>query len=99
MFPIDKMAEYLDNKKTQYKYNTNKCTDYLNCRHLGFIVCVRPANERRWYFATTSLIDWVQAWNQPSIIVDFIVCNRWSELDSLCESAFWEMKQTLIHSV
>ena len=33
--------------------------------YTGLILCLGPANERRCYFVTTSLIDWVQAWNQP----------------------------------
>ena len=32
----------------------------------GLILGLRPANERRRYFVTTSLIGWVQALNQPS---------------------------------
>ena len=31
----------------------------------GLILSLRPANERRRYFVTTSLIGWAQAWNQP----------------------------------
>ena len=31
----------------------------------GLILGLRPANERRRYFVTTSLIDWAQAENQP----------------------------------
>ena len=31
----------------------------------GPIVGLRPANERRRYFVTTSLIGWAQAQNQP----------------------------------
>ena len=30
----------------------------------GLILGLHPANERRCYFVTTSLIGWVQAWNQ-----------------------------------
>ena len=30
----------------------------------GLILGLRSANERRRYFVTTSLIDWVQAYNQ-----------------------------------
>ena len=33
----------------------------------GLILGLRPANESRCYFVTTSLIGWVQAWNQPCI--------------------------------
>ena len=32
---------------------------------LNLILGLRPANERRRYFVTTSLVSWVQAWNQP----------------------------------
>ena len=28
-------------------------------------LALRPANERRRYFVTTSLNGWAQAWNQP----------------------------------
>ena len=31
----------------------------------GLILGLRPASDRRCYFVTTSLIGWVQAWNQP----------------------------------
>ena len=33
----------------------------------GLIPSLRSANERRRYFVTTSLIDWVQAQNQPCV--------------------------------
>ena len=32
--------------------------------HTGLILGLRPANERRRYFVTTSLIGWAQAYNQ-----------------------------------
>ena len=60
---------------SQYKHDThnedNKTfervattyIDYLD--DTGLIVGLRPANERRRYFVTTSLIDWPRAWNQP----------------------------------
>ena len=31
----------------------------------GLILGLRPANERRRYFVTASLIGWAQTWNQP----------------------------------
>ena len=31
----------------------------------GLILGLRPADERRRYFVTTSLIGWVQSYNQP----------------------------------
>ena len=31
----------------------------------GLILGLRPANERRRYFVTTSLINWAQAYNRP----------------------------------
>ena len=31
----------------------------------GLILGLRPANERRRYFVTTSLIGWAQTYNQP----------------------------------
>ena len=37
----------------------------------GLILGLRPANERRRYFVTTSFIGWVQAENQPCTMVKF----------------------------
>ena len=34
----------------------------------GLILGLRPANERRRYFVTTSLIGWAQTLNQPCIL-------------------------------
>ena len=34
----------------------------------GLILGLHPANERRRYFVTTSLICWAQTWNQPWFI-------------------------------
>ena len=34
----------------------------------GLILGLRPANERRCYFVTTSLIGWAQTYNQPCAI-------------------------------
>ena len=31
----------------------------------GLILGLQPANERRCYFVTTSLIGWVQTYNHP----------------------------------
>ena len=36
----------------------------------GVILCMRPANERRRYNVTSSLIDWVHAQNDPCKRVD-----------------------------
>ena len=33
----------------------------------GLILAFRPANERRRYFVTTSLIGWAKAYNQPCV--------------------------------
>ena len=35
------------------------------CINTGLILGVRPANDRRRYFVTTSLIGWMKASNQP----------------------------------
>ena len=35
------------------------------CQSTGLIVGLHPANERQHYFIATSLIGWVQAYNQP----------------------------------
>ena len=40
-----------------------KCTCLVLIRR-GLILGLRPANERRRYSLTASLIDWAQAWNQ-----------------------------------
>ena len=37
---------------------------------------LRPANERRRYFVTTSLIGWAQAWNQPRYFDTDYLCQR-----------------------
>ena len=42
----------------------------------GRILGLRPANERRRYFVTTSLIGWAQAWIQPCMCI----CNSWDIL-------------------
>ena len=34
----------------------------------GFILCPRPANERRRYIVTSSLIGWVYSQNDPCIV-------------------------------
>ena len=41
----------------------------------GLTLGLRPANERRRYFVTTSLVGWVQAWNQPCVLYVMIICN------------------------
>ena len=41
----------------------------------GLILGLRPANEKRCYFVTTSFIGWVQAENQPHI--GSWLCARW----------------------
>ena len=51
----------------------------------GLIVGLRPANERRCYFVTPSLIGWVQAYNQPRMFwcLCFVEClwNSWDLSD------------------
>ena len=49
----------------QYKIQQTACMIYRIYSEL--ILGLRPANERRRYFVTTSLIGWVHAWNQPCI--------------------------------
>ena len=41
--------------------------------HVGLILSLRSANEKRRYFVTTSLIDWAQAQNQPCAWLDVLV--------------------------
>ena len=50
----------------------------------GLILGLRPANERRRYFVTTSLIGWVQAQNQPHGNHRVIECNK----PSHCETTY-----------
>ena len=45
--------------------SVHKCDVITSLLISGLILVLRPANERRRYFVTTSLIGWVQAWNQP----------------------------------
>ena len=40
--------------------------------HTGSIVGLRLANERRRYFVTTSLIGWLQAYNQSCAYIDWM---------------------------
>ena len=35
--------------------------------HAGIILCMRPANERRRYIVTSSLIGWAHTQNDPSL--------------------------------
>ena len=37
--------------------------------HAGLILGLRPANEKRRYFVTTSLIGWVEAMIQPCHVI------------------------------
>ena len=39
------------------------------CIYAGIILCMHPANERRRYNVTLSLIGWVHAKNQPCICI------------------------------
>ena len=41
---------------------------YIVYAFTGLILGLRPANERRRYKVTTSLIGWAQTWNQPWFI-------------------------------
>ena len=45
-------------------------TSTLSTQNTGLILGLHPANERRHYFVTTSLIGWEQTYNQP--------CNIWT---------------------
>ena len=48
--------------------------------HSGLISGLRPANERRCYFVTTSLIGWAKSQNQPAFLPTLLpqsqVCGR-----------------------
>ena len=58
----------------------NLHTGFIICSNPGIILCMRPANERRRYYVTSSLIGWVHAQNDPWIPKQFclIRCHpRW----------------------
>ena len=52
---------------------------------MGLILGLRPANERRRYLVTTSLIGWMLTWNQPCLhtCVTARADRRWKTL--VCE--------------
>ena len=54
----------------------------------GTIQGLRPANERRRYFATMSLIGWVQASNQPCNKLPSITASPW--FSPALASWWWE---------
>ena len=44
------------------------CTqDPVDAEEAGIILCMRPANERRRYNVTSSLIGWAHAQNKPRV--------------------------------
>ena len=47
------------------------------------ILVVHPVNERRRYFVTTSLIGWVQAYNQPCITYKVIYLVQYNFIHGL----------------
>ena len=57
-----------------YKIKTNHnqawpMSTILGIIHTGLIFGLHPANERWRYFVTTSLIGWMQVWNQPCLYI------------------------------
>ena len=74
----------------------NKITKKIN-GHKLFILCytgliqgLRPANERRRYKVTPSLIGWMQTWNQPCYMCECILivalCNIWYNVHVIIHS-------------
>ena len=66
----------------------------------GLILGLRPVNERRCYFVTTSLVGWMQAKNQPCHFIQWIIHQfhvdatewnkistcTWRHMDTMCWS-------------
>ena len=56
----------------------------------GIILCVRPANERRRYIVTSSLIGWVHTQNNPWIILGRLTLNHSrSKIVLACNFSSW----------
>ena len=55
------------NSNKQVKSSNKRTWCITKCHITGFILGLRPANERRSYFVTMSFIGWAQTWNQPCI--------------------------------
>ena len=68
-------------KANSYNSSLNIDTQMMN-NIPGLILGLRPVNERRRYFVTTSLIGWAHAWNQPCIRPCFQSpsSDRWSSV-------------------
>ena len=71
----------------------------LNSLQAGLILGFCPANERRRYFATTSLIGWVQTWNQPCYILmpDHMMAS-WHGNPFCISGPLWWESQSLVDS-
>ena len=47
----------------------------------GLILGLRPANEKRRYKVTPSLIGWAQTYNQPRDSIWYLIYTDWHESD------------------
>ena len=54
-----------ENMDGPYLHNSRHPFQYKDHLSTGLTLRLRPANERRRYFVTTSLIGWAQTYNQP----------------------------------
>ena len=65
---------------------------FIHTTHSGLIIGLRPANERRRYKVTPSLIDWAQTWNQPCPLVkNCAIIYATMRIDSVSEKQPWRM--------
>ena len=57
-----------------YNHTSNKHLTYYTKFYdlIGFILCMRPANERRRYIVTSSLIGWAHTQNDPCLIIQIL---------------------------
>ena len=55
----------------------------------GVILRLRPANERRRYFVTTSLIGWAQTYNPPWIPISNLSITQWPAYLSRLHEKKW----------
>ena len=72
--------------------NASKATLKNMSLYTGLILCLRPANERRRYFVTTSLTGWVQAENQPWYILQIPKLLQHLVQARQNKSCSWEMQ-------
>ena len=66
-----KMGNMAWNSKSILGWWSVKCLFYN--RYCGIILCMRPANERRRYVVTSSLIGWAHTQKYPCIMLIFVL--------------------------